>query len=124
MGDEPQAWNNEAVQLLGVPQAAAHWENLYPAVAVLPPAVPDTPIGHPDRPMYLSNLGAALRERQERTDVPGYEDLDEAVELGRAAMAATPIDDPERARRLCGLSYSLQDRFARSRSSNDLNEAI
>jgi tetratricopeptide (TPR) repeat protein len=62
--------------------------------------------------------------RQECTGVPGYEDLDDAVESGRAAVAATPTGDPDLAGRLCNLSYSLQDRFERSGSSRDLDEAI
>ena len=51
-----------------------------------------TPPGHPDRAMYLSNLGAALRTRFERTGERA--DLDEAVTVGRHAVAATPPTTP------------------------------
>ena len=42
--------------------------------------------------MYLSNLGAALRNRF--VSAGQLADLDEAITAGRDAVATTPPDDP------------------------------
>ena len=52
--------------------------------------------GRPPRPRrMLSNLGAALRTRFERTG--DRADLDAAIDAGRQAVAASPADHPDRA---------------------------
>ena len=85
-------------------------------------AVEATPVGHPDRARWLSNLGRALRLRFERTGM--LPDLDEAVTIGRAAAEATPPDDPDRAVMLSNLGAILQRRFERTGVLADLEESV
>ena len=68
-----------------------------------------TPADHPDRAMYLSNLGTALQARFERTGAAA--DLDAAIDHLREAVQATPADHPNRAMRLSNLGNALQARF-------------
>ena len=85
------------------------------AVAVNPP-------GHPDRPMYLSNLGAALLARFNLAGDGA--DLDEAIDAGRQAVAATAPGHPNRAMYLSNLGSSLHTRFEQAGDGADLIEAI
>ena len=97
-------------------------ENLQAAVTLFREAVAATPTDHPDRPMMLSNLVAALQAWFERTGVLG--DLDEALTVGREAVAATPTDDAHRPGYLSNLATALGIRFGRTGVLDDLDEAV
>ncbi|MGW4412773.1 CHAT domain-containing protein [Nonomuraea sp. NPDC004702] len=81
-----------------------------------------TSTDHPDRAMYLNNLGVALALRFERSG--DQSDLDERIEIARQAVAATSADHPERAIYLTNLGKSLNIRFERNGDQSDLNEMI
>ncbi|OHV31185.1 hypothetical protein BCD49_32085 [Pseudofrankia sp. EUN1h] len=80
------------------------------------------PAGHPDRAMFQSYLGAALRLRFERT--ARQPDLDEAISIGREAVAAEVADLKARARHLSNLGISLQTQAEQTGVQADLDEAI
>ncbi|MFD4604366.1 CHAT domain-containing protein, partial [Streptomyces sp. NPDC058464] len=80
-----------------------------------------TPADHPERAGRLSNLGAALLARFERTGA--LEDLDTAITVGQQAVATTPADHPERAGRLTNLGNALQTRSERTGRPQDLDAA-
>lgn len=92
------------------------------AVQLMRRALESSPTGHPDRPMYLSNLGDVLRTRFEHTGTP--EDLDEAIALGRDAVETTPIGNVDRAAYESNLVGALQRRYERHGDADDLDEAI
>ena len=81
-----------------------------------------TPPGHPDRAMYLSNLGSALRTRFERAGDGA--DLDAAIDAGRQAVDLTPPGHPDRAAYLSNLGLALLTRFERAGDGADLDAAI
>ena len=85
-------------------------------------AVDITPVGHPDRPAMLSNLGNALRARFRLTGQQS--DLDQAITCGREAVDTAPADHPERSWMLSNLASTLQSRFQRTGHQPDLDEAI
>ena len=85
-------------------------------------AVASTPDDHPDRAMYLNNLGIALQSRFERTG--SMDDLDRAITTNEQAVASTPDDHPNRAMYLNNLGNALQRRFERTGSMDDLDRAI
>ncbi|WP_239341578.1 CHAT domain-containing protein, partial [Frankia sp. CiP3] len=73
----------------------------------------------------LSNLGAALRIRFERTGAQAdLDDAVDAVDACRAAVAATPTDHPNRAMYLFNLGNALQTRFERTGELADLDDAV
>jgi len=61
-------------------------EDLDRVVKVTEKAVESTAEGHPDRAMYLTNLGSALRRRSERTR--SKEDLDHTIETNEQAACS------------------------------------
>ena len=71
--------------------------------------------------MCLTNLGATLQDRYERTG--NKADLDEAIEIDRAALAATPADHPFRGRILSYLALALRLRYGFTGALADLDEA-
>jgi hypothetical protein len=75
------------------------------AVALGRQAVAVGRIDDPDWPMYLSDFGAFLQARFERTGDPA--DLDEAVKVGRQAVTATPADRPARGGYLSNLGFTM-----------------
>ena len=70
----PAALNEAALRLLQDPHVAVDPAALDEAVEQLHRAVAATSADHPDRAMYLSNLGSAFRVRYERTGA--FADLD------------------------------------------------
>ncbi|KLU92421.1 hypothetical protein MAPG_11367 [Magnaporthiopsis poae ATCC 64411] len=92
------------------------------AVEVTGEAMDATPQNHPDRAMYLNNLGNLLGSRFERTGSMG--DLNRAVEVTGMAMDATPQNHPNRIICLNNLGNWLGTRFDRTGSMNDLNRAV
>ena len=66
-----------------------------------------TPADHPDRAIWLSNLGNALQARFEQTGA--LADLDEAISAGRAAVDATPAGHSDRAAMLSNLGGCAGD---------------
>ena len=76
----------------------------------------------PDRARILSNLGAALSTRFERSG--DLSDLDEAVEHFRDAMTVADVDGPDRARYLSNLGAALSVRYRVSGQLSDFDEAI
>ncbi|MFF4361146.1 CHAT domain-containing protein [Streptomyces sp. NPDC001604] len=81
-----------------------------------------TPADHPDRPERLSNLGAVLGFRFERTGV--VEDVDAAIGHLRQAVDAAPADHPNRIRMLSSLGAGLGARFERTGVVEDVDAAI
>jgi methyl coenzyme M reductase subunit C-like uncharacterized protein (methanogenesis marker protein 7) len=73
-------------------------------------------------PHALSNLGAMLGRRFERTG--SMDDLNRAVEVTNMAVDATPQDHPDRAACLNNLGSRLGTRFKRTGSIKDLNHAV
>ncbi|MBB4934416.1 hypothetical protein F4561_005236 [Lipingzhangella halophila] len=81
-----------------------------------------TPEDHPNRAVYLSNLGTALQTRFERTGA--LEDLDQAITALRGAVQVIPEDHPDRAASLSNLGNTLRVRFERTGALEDLDQAI
>jgi hypothetical protein len=100
----------QAIDLLQNPRTAGDVTALGQAIGLLEQAVVLAPPDHPDRAMYLSNLGAALRTRFAR--VGAIADLDQAIQAGQQAIDATPPDHPDRATMLSNLGLALHIRFA------------
>ncbi len=81
------------------------------------------PEGHPDHAECRSGLSVALRIWFEHTgELP--EDLDEAVEAGRAAVQAATDGHPDRAGSLTFLGFALQRRYDFGGELADLDEAV
>jgi len=70
----------------------------------------------------LSNLGALLGSRYERTRE--IIDLEEAIQVARQAVASTPEDHSNLASYLNNLGNWLGSRYERTRDMTDLEEAI
>ena len=70
-------------------------DDLDRAIVTNEQAVESTPDDHPDRAMYLNNLGSALQSRFERTG--SMDDLDRAIVTNEQAVESTPDDHPDRA---------------------------
>ena len=81
-----------------------------------------TPADHPDRAMYLSNLGNALLVRFGRTGA--LADLETGIEAEQAAVDAIPADHANRATYLSNLGGALQTRFGYTGVLADLDAAI
>lgn len=80
-----------------------------------------TPYDHPDRAMYLNNLGNRLGNRYSRTGAMA--DLEEAIQVAREAVEATSYDHPNRAVYLNNLRLSLGDRYSRTGAMANLEES-
>jgi tetratricopeptide (TPR) repeat protein len=81
-----------------------------------------TPTDEASRAAMLTNLGAALQNRFERTGAQA--DLEAAIEAGQAAVDATPAGHPDRAAMLSNLGVALRSRFERIGAQADLEAAI
>jgi hypothetical protein len=92
------------------------------AVTAFREAADAVPAGEPGRPLCLSDLGNALRDRSERTGDPA--DLDEAIAVGREAVETCPAGDPDRPGMLSNLGIALRARFNRAGQSEDVDDAI
>ncbi|MEU9121521.1 tetratricopeptide repeat protein [Streptomyces sp. NPDC048506] len=77
---------------------------------------------HPELSATIPNLIGALHARAEYTG--NWEDLDEAIVLGRDAAVRIPPGLPQRSAALASLSSALRIRYERSRYEGDLTEAI
>ncbi|MCK7628012.1 tetratricopeptide repeat protein [Streptomyces sp. RS10V-4] len=77
---------------------------------------------HPELSATIPNLIGALHARAEHTG--NWEDLDEAIVLGRDAAVRIPPGLPQRSVALASLSSALRIRYERSRYEGDLTEAI
>jgi len=121
MGPRPIV-NSQAIRLVEAYRRTGRLDLLNAAIDLFRDAVAATPPSDPDRPLYLSNLGPALRLRFERTGQ--LADLDEAITTCREAVVATRPDHPNRFRYLCNLGNALQTRFERTGQQADLDEAI
>ena len=85
--------------------------------------VESTPVDHPDRAMYLNNLGISLQSRFERTG--SMDDLDRAIATKEQAVESTPVDHPDRA----AMSSTIWETHCRgdsrgTGSMDDLDRAI
>ncbi|MBV9011117.1 MAG: CHAT domain-containing protein [Pseudonocardiales bacterium] len=116
------AMTGQAVRLFADYQRSGRLDLINGAIELLRNAVAATSPDHPDRPVYLSNLGAALQARFGRTG--DQADLDAAVALFRDAVAATPLDHPDRPGRLSNLGTAQRVQFERTGLLADLDEAI
>ena len=81
-----------------------------------------TDAGHPGRAIFLSQLGAALLLRSERTG--DRADLDAAIQSARDALAILPADDQDRAGYLNKLGAALLRRADLAKALADLDEGI
>ena len=90
-------------------------------------ALAASPVGHPSRARYLSNLGAAL-QRLALQDLaePTHRitTLRDAVKTHREALAAAPEDSPDRAWFLSGLGTALWALWRETRQASVLAEAV
>jgi RNA polymerase sigma-70 factor (sigma-E family) len=105
-----QALNSSDSMILS--ESVSLWQRISGAV----------PASDSHAPMWLSNLGVALRVRFERTGE--IVDLDSAIEVGRAAVAALPADHIDRAKAISNLGRALAERFERTGEIADLDSAI
>jgi hypothetical protein len=85
---------SQAVDLFDDYRRNGRIDLLNTAIDLLRDAVAATPPDYPNRPLYLSDLGAALAARFERTG--HVADLEEAITAGSNAVATTPLDHPDR----------------------------
>ncbi|MFC7303950.1 CHAT domain-containing protein [Streptomyces monticola] len=92
--------------------AVAQWEHITDG---LPPE-------HPKRASYLTFLGLALQEREERTGELGR--LDEVEEASHTATWALPHDYPQRAWHLHALAVALTRRHERTGEFKDIDRAV
>ena len=122
MNDDTHETAQRAAVILQRALAVNDSPGLDHAIDLLHHSIQVVPENHPDRPMYLSNLGIGLRSRFRRTGA--LADLDEAIKAGRDAVDTTPADHPERPMYLSNLSGGLQIRFGRIGDPADLEEAI
>ena len=67
-------------------------------------------VDHPERPMYQSNLGNALRERFQVRQPHLWTDLQNSMTL-EDAVKSTPGGHPSRANHLINLSSALAIRY-------------
>jgi CHAT domain-containing protein len=122
MNEDPHELARRAAAILQRALAAKDTAALDQAIGLLRQSIQVVPENHPDRPMYLSNLGVGLWTRFRRTG--NLADLDEAIRVGREAVDATSADHPDRPMYLSNLSGGLQSRFGRTGDLVDLEEAI
>src|SRR5580692_1373843 len=111
-----------ATELLGLTQRSGDRNLLSATTDLWLRILTATPADHPDRAGRLSNLGAALLTRFERTG--GTADLDAAITDFRDAVQATPADHPRRPAFLSNLGNALLTRFERTGAMADLDAAI
>lgn len=97
-------------------------DDLESAISQLKLAVFITPQDHPDRAIWLSNLGIRLSSRYYRTD--NMTDLNEAISKLELAVSITAEDHPDRAGRLYNLGARLSDKYDRTGDMDDLEVAI
>ncbi|KAJ6439162.1 putative reverse transcriptase [Purpureocillium lavendulum] len=91
------------------------------AITVARQAVDLTPADHPDRAIWLLNLGNKLKSRYESTGE--LANLEEAITVARQAVGCTPADHPNRAAFLNNLGNKIESRYERTGKSRDLEEA-
>ncbi|MFI6597565.1 CHAT domain-containing protein [Nonomuraea sp. NPDC050536] len=91
-------------------------------VEILRQAVDAAPNDHPDRGLYLSNLGNGLSLKY--TLVGGDDVLKDAIAVYRRALEQIPQERLERAMALTGLAAVLFDAHERWGALAELNEAI
>jgi tetratricopeptide (TPR) repeat protein len=84
---------------------------LQAAIALLGNAIDATPIGHHDRPGYLSDLGMAFQDRFEQSGQ--RDDLEKAITLLTEAVGSVPVGHPDRHRYLLNLGNALRVQFER-----------
>ncbi|MFJ9618642.1 tetratricopeptide repeat protein [Streptomyces noursei] len=77
---------------------------------------------HPELTATIPNLIGALHARAEYTG--NWDDLDEAIVLGREAAVRIPPGLPQRSAALASLSSALRIRYERAGYEGDLTEAI
>ena len=128
--DWPRAHPYLRIHLIGHAAATAHLDDLIDDHEFLQVADPATarqvvesiPAGHPNRAVYLSKLGVALRTRFERTG--DFRDLDGAVDIARQVVESTPAGHPDRAVYLSDLGVALRTRFQHRGRVEDLDGAV
>ncbi|KAL0631812.1 hypothetical protein Q9L58_009322 [Maublancomyces gigas] len=96
--------------------------DLNQAIEYCQEALAATPLGHNNRPAYLSNLACYLSSRYERTGAIG--DRDQAIKCGRMALAATPLGHNTRYTYLTNLSNHLDSQYEQSGAIGDFDQAI
>ncbi|MET8206229.1 CHAT domain-containing protein [Streptomyces sp. NPDC005373] len=97
-------------------------EDIGEAVSFQRAAVALTPVGHPDRPKWLNNLGTALNTLTVY-GVGARPPVKEAVAVMRESVAALPDGDPTRPMALTNLVNALFGLFRRTGDMELLREA-
>src|SRR5712691_5007657 len=92
------------------------------AIGNLRDAVGLIPVGHAQRPMFLTNLGALLLGRFEHTGERGS--LDESLRLSRQAVASAPPGHSNRGQYLSNLGVVLVHQARLSDDEGDTKRAI
>jgi tetratricopeptide (TPR) repeat protein len=85
-------------------------------------AVSLTPDNHPNKPVYLSDLGSSLEARFER--LGEWTDIKQSMEAQAEAILLTPDNHPNKPTYLNSLGNSLERRFRRLGDLKDLDESI
>ncbi|KAF8436269.1 CHAT domain-containing protein [Boletus edulis BED1] len=96
--------------------------DLEDAISTLIGAVDLTPHDHPDKPMYLNNLGTSFLARFEH--LGELSDLENTVLTLRDAVDLTPHGHPDKSGYLGNLGDSFRTRFERLGELVDLENAI
>jgi tetratricopeptide (TPR) repeat protein len=97
-------------------------DDLNRAVELSDLALNATPLDHPNRAQYFTNLGNWRGTRFEQTK--SMEDLDRAIEAADLAVDATPRDHLDRAGRLHNLGILLSKRFQQTESIDDIERSF
>ena len=84
-------------------------DDLDRAITAIEQAVTSTADNHPDRVMYLNNLGNVLQSRFERTG--SMDDLNRAITTNEQAVESTPDDHPDRAMYLNNLGICTAEQI-------------
>ncbi|KAG6372525.1 hypothetical protein JVT61DRAFT_7633 [Boletus reticuloceps] len=92
------------------------------AISTLKDAVDLTPLGHPDKPGCLNNLGSSFGARFAR--LGELSDLEDAISTHRDAVDLVPRGHPDKPLYLNSLGISFRDRFEHLGKLSDLEDAI
>ncbi|PVF91560.1 hypothetical protein CPB86DRAFT_820382 [Serendipita vermifera] len=90
------------------------------AIASSQTAVDLIPDGHPDKPLYLNNLGNGLHNRFKHFGA--LADINNAIANQQAAVDLTPPGHPNKPQRLNNLGSSLETRFKRLGNLVDIDD--
>ncbi|EXL39660.1 hypothetical protein FOCG_17747 [Fusarium oxysporum f. sp. radicis-lycopersici 26381] len=117
----PGMANIPGIMLASQYERTGNFADMEEAISVDRRAVNASPEDHPDRPVWLHNLGNVFGHQYERTGV--MSDLDEAISVTRQAVAAMLDNHIDRVTCLSNLGINLQSRYERNGAIGDLDDA-